>query len=147
MAGTIALSKILDIREQEKKDAQLAYHQSVDSFEQVATKLFNILKRKEMAEEAYDEALKESMHLDYIQDQLMYIETLNKKILELQGQVQQARTTMESKQVKLSNAHVETKKFEKIIEFRINEESDARKRAEDSLMDEISIQQYLSHKK
>jgi flagellar protein FliJ len=145
MAGTAVLSKILDIREKEKKDAQVAYRQSVDAFEEVAMKLLELLQKKEAAESSYDEALSSSMHLDYIQDQLAYIETLNKKIDNLQVEVQQARTIMESKQQKLSEAHVETKKYEKIIEFRTNEIVEKVKKAEESFMNEISIQQFLSH--
>jgi flagellar protein FliJ len=86
------------------------------------------------------------MYLNFIQDQLAYIETLESKITELQKKVSLARTNMETKQQVLSDAHVETKKFEKIIEFRTNEELDKVKKAEDSFMNEISIQQYLSHK-
>ncbi|MGF7015927.1 flagellar export protein FliJ [Ornithinibacillus bavariensis] len=147
MAGTAVLSKILDIREREKKDAQIDYYKAVDVFEDIATKLFNLLQKKEAAEAAYEEALLSSMHLDFIQDQLTYIDTLTKRIDELQKQVQQARSIMEFKQQKLSEAHVETKKFEKIIEVRNNEETIMRNKMEESFMNELSIQQYLSHKK
>jgi flagellar protein FliJ len=146
MAGTVVLTKILDIREKEKKDAQIAYRKSVDIFEEVATELFDLLRKKEAAETSYEEALTSSMYLNFIQDQLAYIETLESKITELQKKVSLARTNMETKQQVLSDAHVETKKFEKIIEFRTNEELDKVKKAEDSFMNEISIQQYLSHK-
>jgi flagellar protein FliJ len=147
MAGTAVLSKILDIREREKKDAQVDYHKAVNVFEEIATKLLALLKKKEAAEASYDNALLSSMHLDLIQDQLTYIDTLTKKIDELQVQVQQARSIMEFKQQKLSEAHVETKKFEKIIEVRNNEETLLMKKVEESFMNEMSIQQYLSHKK
>ncbi|WP_026906120.1 flagellar export protein FliJ [Paucisalibacillus globulus] len=146
MSGTAVLTKILDIREKEKKDAQIAYRKSVDTFEEVATELFELLRKKEAVETSYEEALTSSMHLNFIQDQLAYIETLETKITELQKKVSLARTNMETKQQVLSDAHVETKKFEKIIEFRTSEELDRVKKAEDSFMNEISIQQYLSHR-
>ncbi|MFS0672436.1 flagellar export protein FliJ [Ornithinibacillus sp. 179-J 7C1 HS] len=146
MAGTQVLTKILDIREKEKKDAQLAYRRSVDIFEDIGTKLFNLLQKKEKAEEAYEEALSSNMHIEFIQDQLAYMERLKREIEELQVQVQQARANMESKQWILSEAHIETKKFEKIIEFRTNETVNQQKQREESFMNEISIQQYLSHK-
>jgi flagellar protein FliJ len=146
MAGTQTLNKILDIREKEKKGAQLAYRESVDVFEDVGTRLLQLLQKKEAAEASYEEALTSSMNIEYIQNQLAYIESLIKKINELQVQVQQARSNMESKQLKLSEAHVETKKFEKIIEFRKKEVAFKERRAENSYMNELSIQQYLSHK-
>lgn len=146
MAGTQVLSKILDIREKEKKDAQLAYHKSVDAFEEIGTKLLKLLQKKEAAEAVYEESLSSNMHIDFIQDQLAYIARLEKNIQALQVQLQRARHNMESKQALLSEAHIETKKFEKIIEFRNNESLTQLKQAEESFMNEISIQQYLSHK-
>ncbi|WP_042144832.1 flagellar export protein FliJ [Paucisalibacillus sp. EB02] len=146
MAGTAVLTKILDIREREKQDAQIAYRKSVDTFEEVATELFELLRKKEAAEASYEKGLTSSMHLNLIQDQLAYMETLEKKIAELQRRVSIARSNMEYKQQTLSDAHVETKKYEKIIEFRRSEARDKVKKVEDSFMNEISIQQYLSHK-
>ena len=146
MAGTAVLTKILDIREKEKKDAQIAYRKSVDIFEEVAIEMFDLLQKKEAAEASYEDGLISNMHLNFIQDQLAYIESLENKIAELQRKVSHARTNMEMKQQVLSDAHVETKKFEKIIEFRTSEELEKVKKAEDSFMNEISIQQYLSHK-
>lgn len=147
LSGTAVLTKILDIREREKRDAQIAYKQAVDLFEEVGTKLLKILQKKESVEASYEESLQSNMNLDQIQDQLAYIESLNKHIEDLQYQVQQARFHMESKQQILTEAHVETKKFEKIIDIRKTEAQDVLKRAEASFMDDISIQQYLSHKK
>lgn len=147
LSGTAVLTKILDIREREKKDAQLAYKKSVDLFEEVGTKLLKLLQRKEAVEASYEESLQSNMNLDQIQDQLAYIEILNKQIEDLQLQVQKARYNMESKQQILTDAHVETKKFEKIIEIRKTEAQEVLKRAEATFMDDISIQQYLSHKK
>lgn len=146
MAGTAVLTKILDIREKEKQDAQLAYRKSVDVFEEVATELLDLLRKKEAAESSYEQGLTSNMHLNFIQDQLAYIESLEKKVSELQGKVSYARSNMEMKQQVLSDAHVETKKFEKIIEFRTSELLDKVKKVEESFMNEVSIQQYLSHK-
>lgn len=146
MAGTAVLTKILDIREKEKQDAQLAYRKSVDVFEEVATELLDLLRKKEAAESSYEQGLTSNMHLNFIQDQLAYIESLERKVAELQGKVSYARSNVEMKQQVLSDAHVETKKFEKIIEFRTSELLDKVKKVEESFMNEVSIQQYLSHK-
>jgi flagellar protein FliJ len=146
MAGTAVLTKILDIREKEKQDAQLAYRKSVDVFEEVATELLDLLRKKEAAESSYEQGLTSNMHLNFIQDQLAYIESLERKVAELQGKVSYARSNMEMKQKVLSDAHVETKKFEKIIEFRTSELLEKVKKVEESFMNEVSIQQYLSHK-
>lgn len=146
MAEIVALSKILNVREREKHDAQKDYHQSIEYFEGVATQLFTLLKKKEKAEEAQDEYIQNTIPIVKIRGQIAYIETLNKQILQLQQEVQAARTEMESKQVLLTDAHVEVKKFEKIITYRKKEQQEIMQRNEKISMDEISVQQYLNQK-
>ncbi|MBP2077658.1 flagellar export protein FliJ [Oceanobacillus polygoni] len=146
MAEIIALSKILDIRENEKKIAQRAYNQSLDSFEKVATELYHILQKKERAEDSYDQFLHALTPIERIKEQSAYIEQLNRQINDLQFRVQKARSEMESKQHQLSDAHVEVKKFEKIIEIRKETKANIQKKMENAFMDEISITQFLSHK-
>lgn len=147
MAEIVALSKILNVREREKHNAQKDYHQSIEYFEGVATQLYTLLKKKEKAEEAHEEYIQTTIAIDKIREQMAYIEALNKQILQLQREVQTARTEMESKQVMLTDAHVEVKKFEKIIMYREKEQKELIQRNEKISMDEISVQQYLKSKK
>ncbi|WP_087972907.1 flagellar export protein FliJ [Oceanobacillus rekensis] len=146
MTKTIAFTKILHLREDEKKTAHKAYQQSLDSFEKIATKLYNLLRKKENAEESYDYFIQSTTQIEQIKEQALYIERLNRQISEIQYLVQRARNDMESKQVILTDAHIEMKKFEKIIEIRKIAEEDNKKRVENKFMDELSITQYLSHK-
>lgn len=143
MAEAIALTKILRIRENEKLDAQKAYQQSMAFFENVATQLYTLLKRKEVAESSYESYLQKTIPIDKIKEQITYIENLNGQIIILQADVHKARSEMESKQIKLTDAHIEVKKFEKIIEFREKSKQEAVRKYENAAMDEISIQQYL----
>lgn len=145
MANTVALTKILQLRELEKNDAQKAYHNSMEFFEKIATNLYEMLKKKEAAEQSYDVFIQNSTPLEKIKEQLTYIENLNQKIVQLQTEVQKARSDMELKQVKLSDAHTEVKKFEKIIKLRKQSALQMAQRQENQFMDEISVQQYLSH--
>lgn len=144
MAETAALAKILHVRENEKKNAQMAYHHSMDIFEEIATKLYSLLKKKEMAEDSYESYLYTPASLEVIKQQSTYIERLNRQIMDLQQDVQQARSNMESKQHVLKDAHIEVKKFEKIIETRKQSEMEALKKNEKASMDEISLQQFRS---
>ncbi|GGB30296.1 hypothetical protein GCM10011409_04530 [Lentibacillus populi] len=146
MAATKRLSKILHIREQEKHDAQKAYHHSQELFEDVAVKLYTLLRTKEAAEESYEGYLKQSTPITTIKEQLTYIEMLNKKIISMQQSVEQARNEMKTNQRHLTNAHVEVKKFEKIIEIRRREQDEIVRKNEKQAMDEIAIQQYLGRK-
>lgn len=146
MSQTLALTKVLQVREKEKKDAQIAHHQSMEVFEEIATKLYTLLKKKESAEDSYEQYIKETTPIEVIQQQMNYIETLSKQILQMQKNVNEARKQMEIKQAQLTGAHVEVKKFQKVIELRENEQKMMQKKAEQSLMDEISAQQYLNRK-
>lgn len=146
MQQTETLNKILNIREQEKKEAQISHHQSMTFFEEIAEKLYGLLSKKEKAEKSYQLYLEEMTTIDKVREQVAYIETLNKQVVTLQTEVQKARKQMEVKQEKLTEAHVEVKKFQKIIEIREDERIKLDQRAEQVMMDEISTQQYFSRK-
>lgn len=146
MAETVALSKILNVRENEKRDAQKAYQQSIDFFEEIATQLYNLLRKKEVAEESYEGYLHQTTPIDRIKEQVAYIEILNNQIMKLQHDVQKARNEMDTNHEKLTNAHVEVKKFEKIIGHRHKEDEELIKKNENAQMDEISMQQYFNQK-
>ncbi|MFA1820674.1 flagellar export protein FliJ [Virgibacillus oceani] len=146
MAETKSFVKILHVREREEMNAQKAYQQSIDIFEQIATSFYHLLRKKEKAEMSYDELIQHATTLDKVKEQAAYIEKLNKQIVQLQSEVQQARNEMESNQSKLTDAHVEVKKFQNIIESRNNSEIEKEKKLERNLMDEVSLQQYISYK-
>lgn len=141
-----SLQKILQVREREKKDAQLAHHKSIQMFEEIATKLYTLLKKKEDAERSYDQYIKETTSIEIIREQMDYLDALNKQIIGMQQEVKKARKMMETRQEKLTGAHVEVKKFESVIESRKQDEKMIANRKEQALMDEISSQQYLARK-
>ncbi|WP_217585606.1 flagellar export protein FliJ [Lentibacillus saliphilus] len=146
MTDTLALSKILRLRETEKKDAQKRYEQSTRTFEEIATELFQLLKKKEKAEDSYDHHIKQSSQIETIREQLSYIDVLNGKIIALQQDVQVAREKMENHQEKLTHAHVEVKKYETIIRRREWAHEKQLARIETNMMDEASTQQYLKNR-
>src|SRR5699024_2064890 len=138
------LAKVLEVREQEKKDAQLEHYQSIEIFEHIATRLYELLKKKESAESSYERFMHETTPIDQIRDQVQFIEILNKQIIALQKKVTEARTNKEQKQLKLTDAHVEVKKYEKVIELREEKELKVARKLDQAFMDEISTQQFLS---
>ena len=144
MSQIKTLAKVLEVREQEKKDAQLEHHQSIEVFEHIATRLYELLKKKESAESSYERFMHETTPIDQIRDQVQFIEILNKQIIALQKKVTEARTNMEQKQLKLTDAHVEVKKYEKVIELREEKELKVARKLDQAFMDEISTQQFLS---
>ncbi len=143
MAETIALSKILRIREKEKMDAEKSYQQSMAFFENIATRLYTLLKRKETAESSFESGMQDIIPIEKIKEQVAYIEDLNKQILNLQAEVNKARNEMDVEQSKLTDAHIEVKKFEKMIAHRKQVKKEVLQKYENEAMNEISIQQYL----
>ncbi|MBO1003806.1 flagellar export protein FliJ [Pseudogracilibacillus auburnensis] len=142
MSQTAVLHKILHVREQEKKDAQMEQISARNYFEEVATQLYSELKTKEQAEQTLDNYMQASSAITKIKEQSLYIHALNKKIMVLQQQVQQARKQMEDKQEILTEAHVEVKKIETMIGHREKEIIAHKEKLESMMMDEISIRQF-----
>lgn len=142
MARTASLYKVLEVREQEKDQAQLNRVQAVEQFEQIAQQLYEQLKAKETAEERLANKMKEAFTIDKMIVQSRYIDNLSNKIITLQHHVQQARVKMEQAQELLNEAHIEVKKIEKMIEIREAELAEERELAEAALMDEMSMRQY-----
>lgn len=142
----MSLEKILHIKENEKHKAQLQHLRSVEVFEKVALNLYQLLKRKETAEQQLDDILRRKMTITELREQSAYIEQLKQEIILLQEEVNEARALMEQRKDHLTNKHIEFKKIEKIIEQRREKLKEEELRAENILMDEISIQQYMSQK-
>ncbi|MEN1966874.1 flagellar export protein FliJ [Lentibacillus sp. N15] len=143
MTKTLSLGKILHIREREKQDAQKAYHYSQERFEDHAMQLYTLLRKKEAAEASYETCLHTTTPINQIKEQLAYIEQLAVQIMQMQHAVQDARDEMELNQQSLTDAHVEVKKFEKIMELRQEQRNEVKRKEEKQTMDDISIQQYL----
>lgn len=146
MSQVASLEKVLNLRENEKKQAQLDHSESVDFFEKVATQLYNLLKQKETLEQSLEQSLQKKMTITEIKHQSAYIETLKKQIIELQTDVNEARRIMNKKEQHLTKSHIEVKKIEKILENRRIEIKEKEKKEEIKKMDELSIRQYLAFK-
>ncbi|MFC7320446.1 flagellar export protein FliJ [Halobacillus campisalis] len=147
MTSLQAFHKIKDLQDRDKIAKQKIYQEQVDRFESVATELYEALKEKENAEEKFHEELRETKvrAQNFILHE-QYIDQLNKKILNLQPRVQQARSVMETAHDNLSSAHIEVKKFEKLIEKKLTQHEDWLKAEESKAMDEVSTRQYLNYK-
>lgn len=143
MSNTVALKKILDLRNEEKNRALLEQREAVDQFEKVAKQLYTQLKTKETAESTLNKMYRRSEVIFKIREQTLYINALQEKINVLQKEVQIARNEMEKKQNIVTEKHVELKKIEKMIEKREEKAKKEAALAEMKQMDEISLNQYI----
>lgn len=136
--------KILTIREKEKSDARAKYNEAQKSFEQVAEKLYNLLKKKENLIDFQQMKLSTGLSVQEIRHNQLFMDHLEKSIEQCQKDVLQARYKMNVEQDKLKEKNMEVRKYEKIKEKDFQKYLVALKEAENKQMDEISIQQYLS---
>ncbi len=147
MASINSFQKIKELRERDKQAEMKTYQNSVESFEEVATKLFHLLDEKEQAEAKFQGMIGRSKvnASSFIQHQ-HYIERLDQTVDALQPKVQEARNHMEAAQEKLTNAHVEVKKFQMLIDAKLERKEKWLKSEENKQMDELSMQQFLNYK-
>ncbi|GIO21968.1 flagellar export protein FliJ [Oceanobacillus sp. J11TS1] len=146
MARISSLVKIRDMHDNERQIAQKAYTESQETFEKIAMELYNLLKKKEVAENTFDNAIQTSTSIEKIKEQSAYIEKLTNQIQTVQLLVQRARNDMNTKQNKLSEVYIEYKKYDKIVELKQEEAQETVRKQEANFMDEMSMQQYLRQK-
>src|SRR5699024_1515529 len=116
MASIQAFTKILNHQDLLKSQALIAHQQAMNEFEVSAEKLYLLLKKKEEVEKEYNYYLSSSGTVTTLATHYAFIEQINQKIKQVQIEVNQKRAVMDKKQEKLTEAHVEVKKYEKIIE-------------------------------
>jgi flagellar protein FliJ len=135
-------AQILDIREQEKVQTEMAYKEAVKTFEEVATKLYDLLKKKEDLIEYQNERLHIGASIDEINHYARFITSLEKTIEDIQKKVVQARTKMNWHEEKLLEKNIEVKKYEKMREKDLKIYQAEQERVEMIRLDELSSMSY-----
>lgn len=139
---TYKFEKVLNIREQEKQQTEMAYKEAVQSFETIATELYELLKKKEGLIDVQNERLKVGATIDEIHHFGLFIGSLEKTIEEVQQKVMQARMKMQWHEQKLLEKNLEVRKFEKMREKDFAIFIEEQKRIESQNLDEISSLMY-----
>ena len=134
--------KVLTIREQEKNETEIAYKDSVRSFEEIATKLYELLKKKEDLIDFQQERLAVGSSIDEIHHYARFIDSLEKTIVDVQQKVVQARSKMNWYEEKLLEKNLEVRKFEKMREKDFKLFQQEQDRIEGIFLDEISTLTY-----
>lgn len=135
-------AKILDIREQEKTQTEISYKESVKAFEDVATKLYDLLKKKEDLITFQNERLMVGASIDEVNHYARYLDSLEKTIEDLQKKVVQARVKMNWHEEKLLEKNIEVKKYEKMKEKDFKAYQVEQDRIESIRLDELSSMAY-----
>ncbi|MFC5558060.1 flagellar export protein FliJ [Ureibacillus thermophilus] len=139
---TYRFEKVLTVREQEKKQTESAYNEAVRSFEKVATKLYELLKKKEDLINYQNERLKTGLTVDEIHHFAKFIDSLEHAIEDVQQKVNQARAKMQWYEQKLIEKNLEVRKYEKMREKDFSAFQEEQNRIEAQFLDEISSLMY-----
>lgn len=134
--------KILTVREQEKNETESAYKESVRNFEEVATKLYELLKKKEDLLNYQQERLTIGASIDEVSHYAKFIDSMEKMIESVQQKVIQARAKMQWHEEKLLEKNLEVRKFEKMKEKDFDLFKEEQNRLEVIQLDELSCQAY-----
>lgn len=143
MSFQFTLQKILEVRESEKIKAEKEFVQATRQFEEVATKLYDFLKKKEEYEQDYYNRIEAGIHIFQIQQSHTLLTQLQQQIEHYQHYTQRARENMNKKEEILVERSIELKKYEKMKQIKLEEYLVEEKRLENILMDEISMQQFM----
>ncbi|MGY3185412.1 flagellar export protein FliJ [Lysinibacillus sp. TE18511] len=134
--------KVLTIREQEKNETEMAYKESVRSFEEIASKLYSLLKKKEDLLDFQQDRLSVGSSIEEIHHYARFIDSLEKTITDVQQKVVQARAKMNWHEEKLLEKNLEVRKFEKMREKDFKLFQQEQDRVEGIFLDEISSLTY-----
>lgn len=107
---------VLTYREQEKTETETEFKTAVESFELVATELYELLKKKEATLDDQTKRMENGFFIDEIHHYARFINSLEMKITEIQQKVMQARSKMNWYEDKLLERTLEVRKFEKMKE-------------------------------
>ena len=144
MADIAAFHKILRMKKEEKRKADQAYKHSVTEFEETASLLYKLLKKKEETEKNSDCFSSSVTTITSLQRRSAYIAKLVKEIITLQEMVNKKRKEMDDRQNILSGTYIEVKKYEKLVENKLMEAKEREKLAEYKWLDEIAVTQYVN---
>jgi len=142
MKYSFRFEQILTIREQEKNEMEIGYKESVRAFEAVATKLYELLKKKEDLLAYQQERLSIGASIDEVSHYAKFIDSMEKTIESVQQKVVQARAKMHWHEEKLLEKNLEVRKFEKMKEKDFEFFKEEQNRLEVIQLDELSCQAY-----
>lgn len=133
---------VLVVRDQEKSEMELAFKNSVRQFEDVATKLYDMLKKKEDVLATQQERMTIGFNVDDIHHFSRFITGLEKSIADMQQKVVQARSKMNWHEEKLVEKTLEVRKYEKMKEKDLSAFKSEQERIEMNQLDELSSLKY-----
>src|SRR5690606_3109961 len=141
MGFTYKFQRILTLREREKDEAIIAYEKAVRKFEEVAEKLYSLLKKKETLEEDRLNKIQRGLSVQELRLHQEFIANLEGEINIVQQAVIRARQAMQYEQKRLLDKNIEVKKLEILKEKEYEKYLHLLEKEEEKQLDEIASKQ------
>lgn len=136
--------QILTIRDQEKSELEISYKEAVHTFEEAATTLYELLKKKEDTITEQENQMKSGSSILEIHRYASFITGLEKSIELFQDKVAAARTKMNWHEERLLEKSIEVKKYEKMKEKDKRLFLEEQQRLESIRLDELASVRFQS---
>ena len=136
--------KVITVKQQEKDQTEIAYKDASKSFEDVATKLYNLLRKKEDLIVFQEKKLAQGASIDEIHHYSRFLDSVEKSIDDTQQKVIRARSKMEWHKDKLLEKSLECRKYEKMKEKDYQTYQKEQDRLEMIQLDELSSIAYYN---
>lgn len=136
--------KVLDLREQERDETEMAYKEAIEQFEKVATQLYDQMKKKENVLEEQQQRMTTRFSIDDLHNYSRFIKTLDVTIDHIQQEVMKSRSKMNWYESQLLEKNIEVKKFEKMKEIGKEQHDAEEELVEANRIDELTTMKFRS---
>ncbi|ARF15319.1 flagellar export protein FliJ [Sporosarcina ureae] len=136
--------KVLNLREQERDETEMAYKEAIEEFEKIATQLYDQMKKKENILEEQQQRMTTGFSIDDLHSYSRFINTLDLSIDHIQQEVMKSRSKMNWYESQLLEKNIEVKKFEKMKEIGKQQHNVEMEHVETNRIDELSTMKFRS---
>lgn len=136
--------KVLNLREQERDETEMAYKEAIEEFEKIATQLYDQMKKKENVLEEQQQRMTTGFSIDDLHSYSRFINTLDLTIDHIQQEVMKSRSKMNWYESQLLEKNIEVKKFEKMKEIGKEQYDAEMEHVETNRIDELSTMKFRS---
>ncbi|ARF18452.1 flagellar export protein FliJ [Sporosarcina ureae] len=136
--------KVLNLREQERDETEMAYKEAIEEFEKIATQLYHQMKKKENVLEEQRQRMNTGFSIDDLHSYSRFINTLDLSIDHIQQEVMKSRSKMNWYESQLLEKNIEVKKFEKMKEIGKEQYDVEMEHIETNRIDELSTMKFRS---
>ncbi|PIC71803.1 MULTISPECIES: flagellar export protein FliJ [unclassified Sporosarcina] len=136
--------KVLNLREQERDETEMAYKEAIEEFEKIATQLYDQMKKKETVLEEQQQRMTTGFSIDDLHSYSRFINTLDLTIDHIQQEVMKSRSKMNWYESQLLEKNIEVKKFEKMKKIGKEQYDAEMEHVEINRIDELSTMKFRS---